>query len=85
MLRLRHCSSKELHECLGREGRLTRAVEDVGGDRLLLRMKFENALLDRFRRDQAVDRDRVLLSDAYTRSAAWFSTAGFHHGSRIIT
>ena len=57
-------SREEFHQRLGREVRGGGAVEDVAGEFLLLMVQFEDALLDRVRRNETVNGDGFALADA---------------------
>ena len=55
---------EEAHKHLRREGCLARTLQHVFGDAPFLGMKLKYALFDRLRGDKAINRDRILLSDA---------------------
>ena len=59
---------------------LRAAVHAVGQGGLAF-LQREDAFFDGAVGHQFVDKYAVFLADAVARSVAWFSTAGFHHGS----
>ena len=75
---------EERTDVAGRDGggKCALVVEDRGEKIGLALLEFHDLLLNGVLRNHAVHHDLLGLADRWVRSTAWFSVAGFHHGSR---